>query len=87
MSKETAGKLLEAALLTPTSIAVPGFALIYSKMWRPFLIFSLLLLSSGYYAYLSTTSDSSPVIGTSIFLSVHFLSLSYILVAKSKEQE
>ena len=85
MKKE--GKLLEAALVTPISISIPGFALIYSKMWLPFLIFSFFLLASGYYAYSSLASDNSPIMGASIFLSVHLLSLSYILVAKSKGQE
>ncbi|WGI25164.1 hypothetical protein QEN58_17800 [Halomonas alkaliantarctica] len=87
MKKGKEGKLLEAALVIPITISVPGFALIYSKMWRPSLIFSLLLLASGYYAYSSMASDNLPIMGGSIFLSVHFLSLSYILVAKSKDQE
>ena len=82
MRKEVSRKLLEAALITPISIAIPGFALIYSKMLRPFLIFSLLLLASGYYS--STANEISHIISISIFVSVHFLSLSYILVAKSK---
>jgi|GEM_PF-4070535 hypothetical protein len=84
MRKEVSRKLLEAALITPISIAIPGFALIYSKMLRPFLIFSLLLLASGYYSYSSTANEISHIISISIFVSVHFLSLSYILVAKSK---
>jgi hypothetical protein len=84
MKKEPAGKLLEATLVAPTSIAVPGFALIYSRMWGSLLAFSLLLSLSGYYTYSSISNGKSPAIGISILLSVHFLSLTYILVAKSK---
>lgn len=87
MFGKKAGKLLEASLVTPISIATPGFALVYSKMWRSFLIFSGPLILSGYYAYSNAGNDIISLAGISIFLSVHLLSLTYVIVCKTKDHQ
>jgi hypothetical protein len=85
MSQNIPGILLiEAGLVTPISIAIPGFALLYTKMWIPLLTFSILLIISGYYVYKNAINEKPLIIGSIIFLSIHLLSLSYIAVVKSK---
>lgn len=85
MSRNIPGNLLiEAGLVTPISIAIPGFALLYAKMWIPLLTFSILLIISGYYVYSNAINEKLFIIGSIIFLLIHLLSLSYIAVVKFK---
>jgi hypothetical protein len=85
MSRNIPGNLLiEASLVAPISIAIPGFALIYTKMWIPLLTFSILLIISGYYVYSNAINEKPLIIGSIIFVLIHLLSLSYIAVVKSK---
>ncbi|WP_147270484.1 hypothetical protein [Halomonas sp. DQ26W] len=84
MNDRMARKIIEASLVTPISIAIPGFALLYSKMWKSLLAFVILLLPVGYLIYLSIGKKAEIMLATFLLISIHFMFLAYIVVAKAK---
>ncbi len=73
--------VLKASLLLPAALSIPGFALIYQKMWPSLACFAFVnaLLGLAAYTYGSYERDAALI----LIITLHFLSLSYVAISKT----